>query len=69
LVVVDDISERNMATGHRAGMFNPRHLSHQNLVVMDAATKEYRVKHALGTAAGDDGSGRTRLIKRGVRYG
>jgi hypothetical protein len=35
-------------------MFNPRHLSHQNLVVMDAAKKEYRIKHALGTAAGDD---------------
>ena len=29
------------------GMFNPWYLSHQNLVVMDAAKKEYRIKHAL----------------------
>jgi hypothetical protein len=36
----------------------------RDLVVMDAANKEYRIKHALGTAAGD-GSGRARLIKRG----
>src|SRR5438045_9663659 len=47
----------------------PRHLSHQNFVVTDAATKQYRLKHALGTAAGDDGSGRTSLSKRGGAMG
>ena len=53
--------------GH-AGIFNRRTLSQQNLVVTDALKKEYRIKHALETAAGD-GSGRTRLIKRGLRHG
>jgi ribosomal protein S16 len=61
-------SARSGTAIDRAGMFNPRYLSHQNLVVMDAAKKEYRFKQALGTAAGD-GSGRTRLTKRGLRHG
>ena len=40
-------SARSGTAIDRAGMFNPRYLSHQNLVVMDAAKKEYRIKQPL----------------------
>ena len=53
---------------HRDGIFNLRRPSQQNLVVMDAPKKEYRLATALVTAAGD-GSGRAGLINREVRHG